>query len=228
MLTRRSILLGLGASSLAFAFDAGRAFTQTSRSRLHAMIVGINTYKGRIARRSADQSVIHLPIPQLQGCINDAKSIEAAVRPLAATTRILLDAEVTRAAFLRTWKEMVADSAPGDTLLVTYSGHGSQERQAPSSAADGPRNAFILTNFDSSKPGLNQERILDEEMQGLWKSVQRRNRVIFVADACHSGGMTRKIDARIATGLRYRTAGLYDVENDLQAAVRNSSGAQCA
>jgi hypothetical protein len=218
MLRRRSILLGLGASSLALTFDARRALTQITRSRLHAMIVGINTYKGRIARRNADQSVIHLPIPQLQGCINDAKSIEAAVRPLAATTRVLLDAEVTRAAFLRTWTEMIADSAPDDTLLVTYSGHGSQER--PSSAAGGPRNAFMLTNFDSSRPALNQERILDEEMQGLWKSVQHRNRVIFVADACHSGGMTRKMDTHIATGLRYRTAGLYDVDNDLEAAVK--------
>src|SRR6202043_1324124 len=65
-----------------------------------------------------------------------------------------------------------------------------------------------------------QERILDDEVQGLWNSVQGRNRIIFVADACHSGGMTRQIDARIAAELRYRTAGLYDVENDLQTEIK--------
>jgi hypothetical protein len=220
MLMRRSLLLGLGASSLALSLGVRRAFTQTSRPRLHAMIVGINTYKGRIAHRNADQSTIYQPIPQLQGCINDAKAIEAAVRPLTATTRLLLDGDVTRAAFLRTWQEMVANAAPGDTLLVTYSGHGSQERQPnPSGTTDGLHDAFILANFDSSEAGL-QERILDEEMQGLWKSVQDRNKVIFVADACHSGGMTRKIDVHIAAELRYRTAGLYDVENELQAQVK--------
>jgi hypothetical protein len=185
------------------------------------MIIGINTYKGSIARRNTDRSTINVPIPQLQGCVNDAKAIEAAVRPLAATTRLLLDGEVTRAALLRTWQEMVASSAPGDTLLVTYSGHGSQERQpSPGATADGLHDAFILANFDSSKAGLNQERILDEEMQGLWKSVQDRNKIIFVADACHSGGMTRKLDARISADLRYRTVGLYDVDNDLQAEVK--------
>lgn len=221
MLTRRSVLRGLGALSLPLTFGARCAFGQASRPRLHAMIVGINTYKGHIARRNNDQSTINVPIPQLQGCVNDAKAIEAAVRPLAATTRLLLDGEVTRAAFLRAWQEMVANSAPGDTLLVTYSGHGSQERQpSPGGAADGLHDAFILANFDSSKAGFNQERILDEEMQGLWKSVQDRNKVIFVADACHSGGMTRKVDSRINGEIRYRTAGLYDVSNELQVKVK--------
>jgi Caspase domain/Domain of unknown function (DUF4384) len=221
MLTRRSILLGLGASSLPLPFGGRRAFAQASRPRLHAMIVGINTYKGRIAHRNADQSITYLPIPQLHGCINDARSIEAVVHPLAATTRVLLDGDVTRAAFLRTWREMVAGSAPGDVLLVTYSGHGSQERVlGPGASTEGLHDSFILASFDSSKPALSQERILDEEMQGLWKSVQGRNKIIFVADSCHSGGMTRNIDARVAAGLQYRTAGIYDVESDLQAEIK--------
>ena len=219
MLTRRSILFGLGASSIALTPGARRACAQASRPRLHAMVVGINTYNGRVGRRNGNRSMTYSPIPQLQGCINDARGIVAAVRPLAATTRLLVDHEVTRTAFLSTWQKMLADSAPGDTLLVTYSGHGSQERGSNATAGD-HHNAFILASFDSSKPDLSQERILDEEIQGLWKSVQGRNKIIFVADACHSGGMTRKIDTRIGQGLRYRTAGLYDVENDLQSEVK--------
>jgi hypothetical protein len=221
MLTRRAILLGLVASSLPLPSGRGHAFAQTSQSRLHAMIVGINTYKGRIGHRNADQSITYLPIPHLHGCVNDARSIEAVVRPLAATTKVLLDGDVTRAAFLLSWQEMVAASAPGDALLVTYSGHGSQERASnPGATADGMHDSFILASFDSSKPALSQERILDEEMQGLWKSVQGRNKVIFLADACHSGGMTRNVDARVGAGLRYRTAGVYDVVSDLQAEIK--------
>ena len=159
MLTRRSVLLGLGASSMPLTFGTRHAISQASRPRLHAMIVGINAYNGRIARRNGDQPTIYLPIPQLQGCINDAKAIATAVRPLASTTHLLLDGDVTRAAFLRTWQQMVADSSPGDTLLVTYSGHGSQEQEpGASTAADGLHDAFVLANFDSSKAGLNQER----------------------------------------------------------------------
>jgi Caspase domain/Domain of unknown function (DUF4384) len=221
MLTRRSIVLGVGAFSLPLILGGRRGVTQPLRPRLHAMIVGIDAYKGRIGRRNPDRSMTFLEIPELQGCINDAKGIEAAVRPLAATIHLLLDGDVTRESFLRTWQAMVAGSAPGDTLLVTYSGHGSEERGPGASlAADGLHDAFILTKFDNSNTPLNQERILDDEMQGLWKSVEGRNKVIFVADACHSGGMTRKIDARIGAGLRYRTVGPYDVENDLQAEIK--------
>ena len=94
MLTRRSIMLGVGASSLPLTLGARRGVTQPSRPRLHALIVGINAYKGRIGRRNADRSTSYLEIPELQGCINDAKGIEAAVRPLAATTHLLLDGDV--------------------------------------------------------------------------------------------------------------------------------------
>jgi Caspase domain/Domain of unknown function (DUF4384) len=221
MPTRRSVLLGLGASSLPLAFGTRHAYTQASRPRLHAMIVGINAYKGRIGRRNRDNSMTYLPVPKLQGCVNDAKRIEAAVRPLAATTRVLLDGDVTRAAFLHTWQGMVAESVPGDTLLVSYSGHGSQERRSGlRGTADRLHNCFLLADFDSSNPRLDQERILDDEIEGLWKSVEGRNKIIFVADACHSGGMTRKVDARIGAEVRYRTAGVYDVDNDLQSAVK--------
>jgi hypothetical protein len=221
MPTRRTVLLGLGASSFPLTLGTRHVYSQASRPRLHAMIVGINAYQGRIGRRNRDNSMTYLPVPRLEGCVNDARGIEVAIRPLAVTTRVLLDGNVTRETFLQTWQGMVADSAPGDTLLVTYSGHGSQERiSGPSVAVDGLHDSFLLAKFDSSMPSLNQERILDDEIQGLWKSVEGRNRIIFVADACHSGGMTRKIDAHIGAKLRYRTPGVYDVENDLQTGIK--------
>ena len=153
-------------------------------------------------------------IRNLQGCVNDARAIESAIRPIAATVRVLLDSEVTRAAFFQSWQQMVAQSSPGDTLLVTYSGHGSQENGSTAAhTADGLHDTFVLSNFDSSQPPLNAERILDDEMQGLWRSVQGRDTVIFLADSCHAGGMTREADPRVE--VHFRTAGPYDIEGEL-------------
>jgi uncharacterized caspase-like protein len=197
------------------AFGSSSVFAQpTSRPRLHAMIVGINTYPGRIGLRGPRGEMSYSKIRSLQGCINDARAIESAIKPIAATLHVLLDRDVTRARFLETWKQMVTQSSRGDTLLVTYSGHGGQENSSTAThTSDGLHDTFILSNFDSSQPGLNAERILDDEMQGLWLSVQGRNTVIFVADSCHAGGMTREADLRAQ--VEYRTPGRYDIEGDL-------------
>jgi hypothetical protein len=211
-------MMATGLAPLALGSIRGLA-QPASRPRLHAMIVGINTYAGRVGVRSrGSEEMSYSKIRNLQGCVNDARAIESAIKPIAATIRLLLEKDATRAGFLETWKQMVARSSPGDTLLVTYSGHGGQEDSSTAThTSDGLHDTFILSNFDSSQPGLNTERILDDEMQGLWRSVQGHNTVIFVADSCHAGGMTREVDSRVE--VQYRSAGHYDIEGDLSALV---------
>ena len=92
------------------------------------MMVGINAYSGRVATGSRGSPVFRA-IKPLRGCLNDARAIEQAVKPIASSTRVLLDGEVTREAFLRAWSAMVQQSQQGDTLLVTYSGHGGRESE---------------------------------------------------------------------------------------------------
>jgi hypothetical protein len=207
MLIRRSVLQGLAASLLVPTLGVRRGRTQSATGpRLHAMIVGINAYSGRTSPPGGPMT----PILPLHGAINDARAIESAVRPLAASVRVLLDGDVSRAAFFNAWRQMVGEAAEGDVMLVTYSGHGGQEPgPAPSSAPDGMHDTFIMPTLDTSKAGLNEERILDDEIQGLWKSVQGRNKIIFVADSCHAGGMTRAVN-RDAAALGYRTVFAYD------------------
>lgn len=232
-MTRRNVLSAVAAGLVPLPYRPGRATAQPAPGagsglapsatppRLHAMIVGINTYSGRTGIRGRDGTMHYQKIRDLRGCVNDAQAIAGAVKPIAATLRVLLDGAVTRASFFATWKQMVALSSPGDILLVTYSGHGSQENGSNGSVAthtaDGLHDTFVLSSFDSSGPPLNTERILDDEMQGLWRAVQGRNRVIFVADSCHAGGMTREADSRVA--VNYRTPGAYDIEGELSTAV---------
>ena len=228
MRTRRSFLGSVAAAAaLPLGMAGRRAFAQSAgRPRLHAMIVGMNVYTGHVGLDDprAHRCVPH-PVPQLRGCINDARDIEAAVRPLAASTRILLDREVNRASFVRAWNGMVADAAPGDTLLLTYSGHGGQEPEhVKGSEQTGLDDTLILSPFDSCVPGLDEERIIDDEIAGLLASVRGRNKVIFVADACHSGTMTRSaVDARVDDTITYRTVHKYDYAATLPSAVTIAS-----
>lgn len=219
-LSRRRFLAN-GAAVILAGFAPGSAFGQSpDRRRLHALIVGINTYTGRTGRKTGSTGWVYRPIKSLRGCVNDARAIELAVRPLAASTRVLLEKEVTRAAFLRAWQAMVAEASPGDTLLLTYAGHGSQENgPVAAHAPTGLRSAFVLSGFDASSPELSAERILDDEMQGLWRSVEGRNQVVFVADACHSGGMTRSVDMRANDQVTYRSFESYDISSEMSQGV---------
>jgi hypothetical protein len=217
-LTRRAFLSG-AAGAAALGLDIRRAFTQgTRRPNLHAMIVGINAYTGRVGTGSrGSANPVFRAIKPLRGCINDARAIEQAIKPIASSTRILLDGEVTRTAFIRAWNGMVQQSQPGDTLLVSYSGHGGRESGHPaaSHAPDGTRSTFIFSSFDSGKPELAGERLLDDEAQTLWRHVEGRNTVIFLADSCHSGGMTRSVDPRAEELVTFRTVSTYDIMGEI-------------
>src|SRR5437764_13727328 len=118
-ITRRSIVKGLSAAaSLSFGFGRGRSFGQAGRrSRLHALIIGIDGYLGQTSVRTKSGSFATRAIPKLKGCQNDALAIKAAVEPLVATpARVLIvprDAgdgvrnSVNRNAVRREWQALV-------------------------------------------------------------------------------------------------------------------------
>ena len=209
--TRRSFLGHMAAAAaLPLCLPGRRALAQAgSRPRLHAMIIGMNAYTGGVSENPRVRRCT--PIPQLHGCVNDANTLEAVVRPLAASTRVLRDGEVNRASVMRAWDDMVAQAAQGDTLLLTYSGHGGQEpERVKGSEPTGFDSTLILSPFNSCVSGLDTERIIDDEIAGLLATVAGRNKVIFIADACHSGTMTRgAIDERVDDTISYRKVPRY-------------------
>lgn len=61
----------------------------------------------------------------LQGCVNDANDWDQTLRSKGSTPlKKLLDAQATRRAISAAMAEGVAVTQPGDTLVITYSGHG--------------------------------------------------------------------------------------------------------
>ena len=72
---------------------------------------------------------------------------------------------------------------------------------------------LLLGGFRSSGPGT-RERIPDDELNRRFSEAGERNlRVIFVADSCHAGTLTRSIDSRAPT-VSVRTA-RYTIGDDM-------------
>ncbi|WP_428672004.1 caspase family protein, partial [Roseibium sp.] len=163
------------------------------------LVIGIDAYEN---------------VSPLKGAVNDANDIAgtlkaAGVRDLTA----LLNGEASRAAILASWEDIISRAAPDDVLVLSYAGHGAQEKEwIKGSEEDGLDEVFILAGFDLSAPG-NGERLRDDDIAAMLRAAGGRN-VLVLADSCHSGTMTRSIDPRIKR-LGTRLVGLPPLEDDV-------------
>ena len=110
------------------------------------------------------------------------------------------DRTVKRADFIRTWEETLAAARSGDRLLLTFAGHGSRVPVLPgnpSGETDGYDETLVLTeySYDPSQP-RGGEHIIDDELDAMFRAANAKGViVIFIADSCHSGTLTRSVDA---------------------------------
>ncbi|MCP5082153.1 MAG: hypothetical protein GY948_10705 [Alphaproteobacteria bacterium] len=169
-----------------------------ARAEVYGLVVGIDKYQ-------------HLP--SLAGAVNDARDIDSALRTMGAKKVILLlDGEATRAKILQSWRDLTEEAAPGDTIVFSYAGHGGQEpERVVGSETDRLDETFQLAGFQNIRPG-NGERILDDEINLLFAKA-RHLKIIFLADSCHSGTMTRGFDSRSGV-LRTRLGGYGAIVDD--------------
>ena len=152
---------------------------------------------------------------RLLGAVNDARDISQALREVGVDDlTVLLDGDATRNNIVAQWQALLDRSRRGDTLVLTYAGHGSQEAErVPGTERDGKDEVLVLGGFSRTGEGT-LERIFDDEIHQWLLSAGRKGlRVIFVADACHSGTLTRSVDAR-APVQTYRYTPPYTLTND--------------
>ena len=143
-------------------------------------------------------------VPDLHGAVNDAEDIADALETLGADVTLLTNGQATRSAILNSWEAILVKADDGDRLIVSYAGHGSNEPESlPGSEEDGRDENFLLAGYAPRGEAASQ-RIRDDEIASLLARSAALD-VIFVADACHAGTVTR--DLNPVLGYRYVTPG---------------------
>ena len=168
---------------------------------MRALVIGIDAYQFE---------------PPLKGAVADARDIESTLRRNGvADVTALFDAASDRAAVMRSVGELLARSQAGDLVILSIAGHGVQEPERfKGSQPDGMDNVFILAGFNPKTAAGAQQRILGSEFNHLIKQFELKGtQVLFVADACHGGGLSREIDPR-AAGMSYRQVPSYTLAQD--------------
>ena len=136
-----------------------------------ALCIGINDYPGT-------QN-------DLRGCVNDANDWATALAGRGFTVSKLLDSQATKAAMVAAFKQVIGNAKSGDTVAITFSGHGTLAPDTSGDEIDGYDEA--LCPFDIHQGNV----LLDDEIHELFGKRAAGVRLILISDSCHSGTVTR-------------------------------------
>jgi Caspase domain len=182
------VLAAIAASSI--RFDGARAASSLQLSNpdggeVRALVIGIDDYQH---------------VRKLKGATADARDLESSLRGMGVRdVTSLINAQADRSNVLREVSRLVERTRTNDIVFLSIAGHGTQEpERIKGSQPDGKEDVFLLPGF-APTPTASQQRILGSEFNHFIKQFELRGaKVIFVADACHGGGMVRDIDPRAA------------------------------
>jgi len=150
-----------------------------------ALCIGINNYPGT-----------HM---DLQGCVNDASDWAATLagRGFAATT--LLNDQATKAAMMTAMGNLISKAVKNDSLVITFSGHGTYQPDTDGDEADGLDEALCPYDLQTNGAALT-----DDEIKTLFANRKGGVRIVLIADSCHSGTVTRAAAAEPDSDTRPR------------------------
>ncbi|WP_207515708.1 caspase family protein [Longitalea luteola] len=157
--------------------------------RLFALLTGVKDYHPQSLVRS------------LRGCVNDVNNVEALLKKRFAETDLhvvkLVNEQATRQNVIDNFiKHLINNPGiqPGDLVLFYFSGHGSYARSNPAfSTWDSEGRDETLVLYDSRcKGGFD---LADKELRLLLSRVPAETHITVIVDSCHSGSITRNVDA---------------------------------
>jgi hypothetical protein len=142
-----------------------------------------NGYSLHIGLNHVDPAGYHGWDGQLAGCLNDARAMKAICDAQGFTSRILLDGQATAAAVLAAISDLATRARTGDTVVISYSGHGGQVPDTTGTEDDGLSETWVC--FD--------RMVVDKELYALWSQFPRNAHVEVYSDSCHSGTVIREL-----------------------------------
>ncbi len=156
-------------------------------AKQRALLIGINDYLANDAGQTATGGWV----PQdLNGALNDVALMRSVLErrygfPSESIT-ILENEAATREAMLENLARIIADSGPGDTVYIHFSGHGSQVEDRNGDETDGLDESILP--YDARTGDVPD--ITDDELGALLAGL-KTDRAWIVLDSCHSGTATR-------------------------------------
>lgn len=136
-----------------------------------ALCIGINDYPGTDC--------------DLAGCANDARDWAAELRQRGFEVRSLLDKQATGKAMRTAIAALVGGATGGDSVVITYSGHGSFVPDEDGDEPDGTDECLCPYDIRSKGP------ITDDELFDLFSARQPEAKLLMISDSCHSGTVAR-------------------------------------
>jgi len=157
----KSVAVGLFLSLL-----AAPAIAQDRAGR-HALIIGVSNYQDAAA-------------PSLKGVPYDvisAGKIADAMGVPRSNQIVLQDSKADKASIIRELDRLAKRVAPGDRVLVYFSGHGSRYPDSQGKCVEGlyPYDGLTITNAEFAEHISPVSKIADK--------------LLTIVDACHSGGV---------------------------------------
>ena len=124
---------------------------------------------------------------ELRGCINDADDWAAFLARNQFNPSVLAEAMAKRQSILYALNSLVKGLKPGDTGVVTFSGHGTW---LPDITGDEPdRKDEAIVPYDAGENGSNL--ILDDELRLIFNRIAPGALLVLLTDCCHSGSVFR-------------------------------------
>ena len=136
-----------------------------------ALCIGINDYPGTDS--------------DLQGCVNDAADWAAELTRRGFAVSRLTDAQATKAAMVGAIRALIGAGQSGDSLVITYSGHGTWVPDSSGDEPDGRDEGLCPHDIKTVGP------LLDDEIRILFAARGAGVRLVLISDSCHSGSVTR-------------------------------------
>jgi hypothetical protein len=140
------------------------------------LCVGVNNYPGT-----------HM---DLAGCVNDAKDWAAELGARGFEVTQLLDEKATKAALVNAFKSVIGAAGKGDTVVITFSGHGTYVPDLNGDEIDGLDEALCPCDIQTGGGAL-----IDDEIHAMFAARKPGVRLVLISDSCHSGTVTRAAGA---------------------------------
>jgi hypothetical protein len=148
-----------------------RARSSAKSGSRRALCVGINDYPGTGS--------------DLAGCVNDARDWQRVLESRGYEVTVLLDGRATRAGMVSALTALIGEARPTDSLVFTFSGHGSWLPDQSGDEADARDE--MLCPHDISRG----QYLIDDDLAEIFGHKPAGARLYFISDSCHSGTVAR-------------------------------------